>query len=124
MFSIKRQFGNKGEDEVVKDLKKSGFRIVARNYLKKWGEIDIIALKDKILYFYEVKTVSKSKYETGYRPEDNVSNLKLKKMGRTIETFLLENEDLLPHEWTCNVACVYMPDGGVCEIEYMKDIII
>jgi len=37
------KIGNLGEDIACRFLKKKGFKIVDRNYRKKWGEIDIIA---------------------------------------------------------------------------------
>ena len=48
--------GNKGEDIAADHLKKSGFKILFRNW--KWGkhEIDIIAEKDDMVVFVEVKT--------------------------------------------------------------------
>ena len=48
--------GSKGEDIAADHLKKSGYKILFRNW--KWGkhEIDIIAEKDKIVVFVEVKT--------------------------------------------------------------------
>lgn len=54
----KRKTGDLGEDIAAMFLMKQGFCIVERNYLRKWGEIDIIAKKAERLYFVEVKTVS------------------------------------------------------------------
>jgi Holliday junction resolvase-like predicted endonuclease len=54
----KRKTGDLGEDIAERFLMKQGYRIVERNYLRKWGEIDIIAKKDGKLYFVEVKTVT------------------------------------------------------------------
>lgn len=120
MFSEKRKIGNKGEDIVVCNLEKKGYSIIARNYLKKWGEIDIIATKDGILHFIEVKTVTK---KGEWNPEENIHSDKLRKMARTIETFLAENGDRLPDEWHCDVACVYMEKDST-QIEYIEDIVI
>lgn len=97
MYSKKRQFGNLGEDIVVRDLIAKGFEIVSRNYLKKWGEIDIVARgTNKTLHFIEVKTVSREtrlntvSHDT-WRGEDNVHPKKLERMYRTIESWLTEN---------------------------------
>jgi putative endonuclease len=48
--------GIKGEDIAAEHLKKSGYKILFRNW--KWGknEIDIIAEKDDTVVFVEVKT--------------------------------------------------------------------
>jgi Holliday junction resolvase-like predicted endonuclease len=55
----KRKTGDLGEDIAEMFLVKQGFKILERNYLRKWGEIDIITKKDRKLYFVEVKTVSR-----------------------------------------------------------------
>jgi Holliday junction resolvase-like predicted endonuclease len=57
----KRKTGDLGEDIAVLFLMKQGFSILERNYLEKWGEIDVIAKKRGSLYFVEVKTVIFSK---------------------------------------------------------------
>jgi len=58
----KQALGRQGEDLALNYLKKSGFRILDRNFRTRWGEIDIIAKKEKEYYFVEVKTRSDSKY--------------------------------------------------------------
>lgn len=55
LFTTKA-IGDKGEDYAVKYLKKHGYRIIERNYLKRYGEIDIIAENKEYLVFVEVKT--------------------------------------------------------------------
>ena len=56
MPSEKRKIGDLGENLCVKHLVKHGFKILDRNYQKKWGEIDIVAKKSGIIHFIEVKT--------------------------------------------------------------------
>ncbi len=55
-FSEKRRFGNLGEDLCEMFLVKQGYKILDRNYLKKWGELDLISEKDAIIHFIEVKS--------------------------------------------------------------------
>ena len=55
-----QNIGKIGEETACKFLMKHGYQIVLRNYWKKWGEIDIVAKKDKTTHFVEVKTVSKN----------------------------------------------------------------
>lgn len=47
--------GKKGEELVAHYLKKEGFTILAMNYSRRSGEIDIIAQKKEVLAFVEVK---------------------------------------------------------------------
>ena len=93
VFTSKTQkIGELGENLAVKFLKREGFTIVCQNYTKKQGEIDIIAKKQGILYFFEVKASVARKYvshET-YNPAENMHLKKIQKFLRTVEIYLLE----------------------------------
>ena len=49
------QLGKKGEGLAARYLKQQGYQIYAQNYFCKHGEIDIIAHKDNLFAFVEVK---------------------------------------------------------------------
>jgi putative endonuclease len=49
------KIGIEAEEKASSYLVKEGYRLLARNFHSKFGEIDIIALKDNVLHFYEVK---------------------------------------------------------------------
>lgn len=51
-----RRLGFRGESKAAAYLKKQGYEIVARNYKCPFGEVDVIAAKDGVLAFIEVKT--------------------------------------------------------------------
>jgi putative endonuclease len=89
-----KQKGNLGEEIACKFLMKHGFTVIIRNYLKRFGEVDIVAKKAKMLHFIEVKTVThETVVKDGLgkrRPEDNVSNLKIRKIEKAIVCFLDE----------------------------------
>ncbi len=94
------EVGKIGEDIASEWLKRGGYDIIERNYLKKFGEIDIVARETDFIHFVEVKTVS---YETieeleyavsheTYRPEENVHHYKVKRLKRVIEAWLFERK--------------------------------
>ncbi len=57
MTSTAKTTGREGEETAARFLEEKGFEIVDRNYrFRKYGEIDLIARKDKLLAFVEVKT--------------------------------------------------------------------
>lgn len=87
-----RVTGDKGEEVACHYLEKHGFLIQERNYQKKWGEMDIIAVKDGILQFCEVKSVVLKGDTLDHRPEENVDSFKIYKLRRIIETFLNERK--------------------------------
>lgn len=54
--------GRKGEDQAAAYLQANGYTILERNWFMRIGEIDIIARKGEVVYFFEVKTRSGLKY--------------------------------------------------------------
>lgn len=63
----RRMVGSAYEDAAIRYLKQNGFFILERNFICKRGEIDIIARKDHILRFIEVKYRGSPAY--GYAQE-------------------------------------------------------
>ncbi|GAU78784.1 YraN family protein [Fusibacter sp. 3D3] len=51
----KRLVGNKGEAIAIKWLLEHQFEMITQNYYTPYGEIDIIAKKEAVFYFVEVK---------------------------------------------------------------------
>ncbi len=96
-FKIGNELGRLGEDIACIYLGNKGYAILERNYRKNWGEVDIVAKKGGEIRFIEVKAVSRKiggnvTHETSddYRAEDNVHPAKLKRLSRTIQTYILE----------------------------------
>ena len=126
MPSPKRKIGDIGEDVVCKYLETKGFRVIERNYLRKWGEIDIIAEKGNLLSFIEVKSVSReSGSRETYRPEENVHPAKLKRLHRTIQTYLLDHKVPESMERRIDIACVYCDfSTRKAKVEMLENIIL
>ena len=148
-----RSTGNIGEDIACKYLEKRGFVIVSRNYQKKWGELDIVAVenvsdynngaenvsrgtsskgkpRNQVVHFFEVKSVTG--YWAGFRPEDNVHSLKTRHIGRMIQTYLSDftvNDDGicfgLDREFEFHVLCVYINmKTRKARIKWLKNVIL
>jgi len=88
---FKLSLGNRGEMLAWGYLVRSGFKILEKNYRTKLGEIDVIAEKNKRLYFVEVKTRSTS--DKGL-PEESVTVLKQRKIARLASGYLQKNNKL------------------------------
>lgn len=58
--------GRAAEAAVADCLTSQGFSIIAQNWRTRWCEIDIIAQKDKMAYFIEVKYRSSSAQGDGF----------------------------------------------------------
>ena len=81
-------FGTKGELIAKKLLQKNGYKIIKTNFRCRFGEIDIIAKKNKILFFVEVKT--RKSFKFGY-PQEAVNLRKRNKIKNLGELYLKQN---------------------------------
>lgn len=81
--------GKSGEKKAAEFLKKNGYSILQMNYRSKTGEIDIIAEKDNVVVFVEVKTRTTDKYGSGF---EAVGHTKQGKIARTAEAYIIENK--------------------------------
>lgn len=108
----KKDIGRIGEDVACQFLVRKGFRILERNFRRACGEIDIIAEKDGILRFVEVKSVScaelpdVSKESTGYRPEELVHPAKMRHIARTADIYLITKKE--EREYQIDVVGVFL----------------
>lgn len=103
--------GRSGEDIACQFLGRKGYRILERNYRKKWGEIDIIAIKGDTVRFVEVKAVTIDDFsrEMVRRPEELVHGSKLRKLARTAALYMEERND--PREYQIDAVAVVMNES-------------
>ena len=78
-------FGFSAESRACDFLQNHGFEIVCRNFRSRFGEIDIVAKKDEILHFIEVKA-TQGEYETEYR----LTKSKFEKITKAINFYMLK----------------------------------
>jgi len=84
---MSRAKGNLAEDKACNYLNENGFLIIERNFYSRFGEIDVIATKDEVLHFIEVK--SGLDYESAIQ---NITPSKLSKLIRTGDTYIKKNK--------------------------------
>lgn len=94
--------GKSGEEAAVSLLKNKGYKILARNYRTKLGEIDIIAKDKDTVCFVEVKTRTCDKFGL---PAEAVFISKQKQIARAALIFLKEN-NLLEHNARFDVVSI------------------
>lgn len=129
VFTSKSQrTGELGERIAAKYLENKDFLIVERNYTKKWGEIDIVARKDSIIHFIEVKSkivldCKANLSNAAHRPEEGMHRWKIERLKRTIASYLMERN--VPGEWKFDLALVYMSDiQKKARVEILPDLIL
>lgn len=108
--------GRVGEELAADFLKKNGYRILARNYKTKLGEIDIIARDKQTVCFIEVKTRQSSNFGL---PQEAVFKAKQRQIAKAALVFLKENR-LLEKSARFDVVSV-MSSEDAPKIELIKN---
>ena len=88
MKKTAKSIGNDGENIAVKFLKSKKYIIHTTNYSNRYGEVDIIAEKDGVVAFIEVKTRKNSKFG---RPSDYVTLAKQQRIVSAAEYYVHYN---------------------------------
>jgi putative endonuclease len=118
--SFTQKIGELGESIACRYLKQKGFKIVERNYTKRWGEIDIIVQRHNVIHFIEVKSIS---HETSdIRPEDHVNREKRMRLMRIIQTYIASHKVSC---WQFDLVCVYIDEQNKkAVVKTLSDIIL
>ena len=118
-MSEKQEKGKLGEDAVCAELEKRGHTVIARNYRKRVGEIDIISKVDNFIVFTEVKARRLRSMVSGLEAVDYA---KKKKLVLTADAYLTENPCELSVRY--DIAEVWLTRGEdprVVRIEIYED---
>ena len=83
-----REKGNIGEQLAVGYLKSKNYQILARNFRCTQGEIDIVASRNNVVVFIEVKY--RRSLNCGY-PAESVTAIKQRKIRKTAEYYIYKN---------------------------------
>jgi putative endonuclease len=79
--------GTTGEAMAAKYFIEKGFSLLHQNWRHSHWEVDIIAAKDNVLHFIEVKTRKTKKFG---HPEEAVSKKKIKNLINAAEEYLYQ----------------------------------
>ena len=100
MSKHNQQVGKWGEETAAQWLTEHGYEIVGQNIRTPYGEIDILAKKDNILIFIEVKTLTSSK---NFFPEHQITKRKREHMLNAAQHYSAENK--IDH-WQIDVIAI------------------
>lgn len=81
-------FGKLGEQLAEDFLVERGYTVLHRNWRHSRYEIDIVALKNDLPHFVEVKTRSSNEFG---EPEESVSKKKIRFLLQAADEFLFQN---------------------------------
>ena len=100
--TYRQRIGALGEDVALNWLNGKGYELVQRNFRFKNDEIDLIMLKDDVLFFVEVKTRRNDNYGLA---EYAMTPKKLNALFRCINHYL-NTQDKLDVEWQLDLIVV------------------
>lgn len=85
------ELARRGEEQAAQYLQAQGYTILARNWRRREGEIDVVALEGETLAFVEVKT---RRTRTFGAPEESIDARKQTQLARLAQRYLDENPQL------------------------------
>ncbi len=111
-----KERGNRGEEKAAFYLISKGFSIIERNWRTKGGEIDIIAYKNDILVFVEVKTLPNGTMDMIQR---ELNYQKRQRIIKTSKRFLLNHRQYSNSYIRYDVIVIDMP--GFEEVYHIEN---
>lgn len=105
--------GKLGETIAVNKLRKERFEILEVNLTTRFGEIDIIAAKDNIMVFIEVKTRTSSNFGM---PEESVGTIKASRIKRVAEYYLSKMQNREEFDYRFDIISVLINRSKLKEV--------
>ena len=112
------EIGQWGEDIACRYLENKGYRILDRNFRRKWGEIDIVCgVPRGTIIFVEVKTLRPG----SIRPEENVTPSKQRKLIRSCQLYLSQKNYSNNTDWQIDVIAILLDKNtGKTTVEHIE----
>lgn len=121
-MNTKKQTGDSGENLARDYLLELGFTILDQNVSNKFGEIDLIARRGKIIHFIEIRTRT-GRHDYGLALESLQSD-KLRRFYRASEAIHYNHpewKELIPY---LSVIAIDELADGTFQIEFLQDVLI
>lgn len=122
----RKAMGRRGEDIAADHLERAGWRIVARNYRVREGEIDLIAKRGTTLAFCEVKTLVQRAHR-GRGPANPIESVghqkqvRVRRMARTWLASRAGDDSLRVADLRLDVIGVVLsPSGDLVSLEHLE----
>lgn len=117
-----RKFGDWGERLAQDFLQKRGYEILDRNFQRRCGEIDIVACKDDVLHFIEVKTRTLASIEKFGHPQEAVTGPKQRKIIQTAFEYITEKDCGQNKKWQIDViSIIYSKTDQKAKISFIAN---
>lgn len=120
MRDVRQRLGAHGEEAALRRYLERGYRLVARNWRCRVGELDLVLARGSTLVFCEVKTRRGSAFGGGW---EAVTARKQAKLRAVAQSFLIATR-LQPQAVRFDVASVAVGGGGLgdsAQVELFED---
>lgn len=114
MTEARLRFGAAGEDRAAAWYAANGYRVVARNWRCRDGEIDVIAVQGHLVVFCEVKARSSDAFGL---PAEAVTAVKQRKLRHLAMTWLAE-ASVRPRDIRFDVASILAGELEIIEAAF------
>lgn len=117
----KSDFGYLAEEMAAEYLIGKGYQIKDRNFRRPWGELDIVATKDGVVVFCEVKANSRPMPD--FDPSLRAGYVKLHKVVRSAEIYLSMKKFPENQPWQVDLLTVVLDrEQSKAKITHFKNI--
>ncbi len=119
-WSKRAEVGKWGEERAARYLEEKGYKIVARHWTHRIGELDIVASKGGRIIFVEVKTRTNLRFGA---PEEAIGWSKQEKLRRTANVYMLRHKlHDVPYQID-SVAVMYDPVLKQTTFRHLENVI-
>ncbi|MGD0765640.1 MAG: YraN family protein [Dehalococcoidia bacterium] len=116
--SPRQRLGQFGERLAVAHLEAAGYRIIERNFRCREGEIDVIAQRDAVLVFVEVRT---RRGDAMGRAVDSLTPLKGARISAAADAYC-QQRPVMPAERRIDVIAVDLsPAGRLLSLDHIEN---
>lgn len=109
--------GKKGEALALQYVTEKGHTILETNWRHRHSKVDIITHKEKVLYFFEVKTRTGKLFGL---PETSVGNQKMNKLKEAAEAYLYEHPEWILLQF--NILSIILQKEKEAEFFLIEDV--
>lgn len=117
MPSPKRTFGDRAETFAAEYFRERGFRVLARNFLTRYGELDLVLEKERCLHVIEVKARASS-FQS---PFEAITQKKRQHLARAIELWLRQHPVYESYNYQIDAFCLWR-EGCLWKTEWLEGI--
>jgi putative endonuclease len=116
----RKELGARGEQLAAEHLQQNGFRIVARNWRCRSGELDLIAENEEVLLFVEVR--SRTNTGTFGTAQESIDVRKMRQVRETAQVYLhmKQREEGVPVRFDV-ICATYHLDGSLISLDHIAN---